>query len=202
VTDMESNTPAAGIALACTLLLAGCGSTAPSRFYLLAASGDPAREAELVEEDGPLLLVGPVLMPDYLQRDEIVTRAGPSRLVLADYDRWAEPVEQGFLRVLVQDLTRALPGLRVAPELSAQGEPRYALAVSVLRFDLGEDRLARLEVRWTLRERAGGASTARRAIYVRPADGDGYEAAVRALGETIADMSRDVAAAFGKLSGG
>jgi uncharacterized lipoprotein YmbA len=194
---MESKLPASRAALAAALLIAaaGCGSSPPSRFYLLAATGEPAVEPERAREQGPFLHVGPVLLPDYLERDQIVTRVAGSRLVLGEYDRWAEPVEKGFMRVLVQVLARELPDAQVVSEPSGPGGPRYRLAVDVLQFDVSADRRARLEVRWSLQDLEQDASIARRATYVRPAGADGYEEAVAALGATIADMARDVASA-------
>jgi uncharacterized protein len=201
---MHSIVPSSRIALAAALLIAatGCGSSAAARFYLLAPAGEPPLEPELVREEGPLLYVGPVRLPGYLARDQIVTRAGSSRLVLGEYDRWAEPVEQGFVRVLVQDLSRELPAMQVVPELSEAGSPGSRLALDVQRFDLGEDRLARLAVRWVFQDREREITVARRAVYVRPAGAEGYDASVAALSATLADLSRDVARELIELGGG
>ena len=36
--------------------------------------------------------VGPVTLPPYLDRPQLVTRAGSNRAVLADFDSWVEPL--------------------------------------------------------------------------------------------------------------
>ena len=57
---------------------------------------------------GRTIGLGPIKLPEYLDRDEVVTRVGPNRLELSDKDRWAEPLNDNFRQVLAQDLTQSL----------------------------------------------------------------------------------------------
>ena len=74
---------AAGLALAGLVFLAGCAGGKMPRLYVLTPIGavEATRDA-----GGPAIGVGPVVMPQYLDRPEIVTSAG-SRLQFADLDR-------------------------------------------------------------------------------------------------------------------
>jgi ABC-type transport auxiliary lipoprotein component len=47
-------------------------------------------------------------LPPYLDRPQLVTRAGSNRMVLADFDSWAEPLQGLFARVLAKNLTLLL----------------------------------------------------------------------------------------------
>ena len=44
--------------------------------------------------------VGPVTVPDYLDRPQIATRSSSSSLQFSEFDRWAEPLEKNLMRVL------------------------------------------------------------------------------------------------------
>ena len=74
------------------LTLAACISSSPSaRFYTLHAdiSGvDPGSQALGDDWVG----VGPIDVPDYLDRPQIVTRGDGHRLIIHEFDRWADPV--------------------------------------------------------------------------------------------------------------
>src|SRR5262245_19194049 len=65
-------------------------STARSAESGVAASDPRGR----IAGSGPVSIgVGPVIMPGYLDRTQIVTRSGPDRVKLASFHRWAEPLE-------------------------------------------------------------------------------------------------------------
>jgi uncharacterized lipoprotein YmbA len=86
-------------------LLTACATSAPTRFYVLSslpASGAESRNAKL--EDCTAVGVGPVELPDYLDRTEIVTRVSPNKLELAQFDQWAESLESNFSLVLAENL--------------------------------------------------------------------------------------------------
>ncbi len=60
------------------VLLSGCARTAPSRFDLLNALPATASEQQNKEaEQGIAIGIGPVELPEYLDRPQIVTRSSP-----------------------------------------------------------------------------------------------------------------------------
>ena len=79
----------------------GCADTRPSRFYLLSALS-PTQSAR--EEQGVSIGIGPIAFPTYLDRPQIVTRGGQNRIYFGEFDRWAEPLEENFARVLAKNL--------------------------------------------------------------------------------------------------
>ena len=90
-------------------LLSACARTPAARYYVLA--GPDAAVAG--ERTGPLIGLGPVNLPSYLDRPQIVTRAGDSRLELATTQRWAEPFAESFRRALFDQLAAARPDVRL-----------------------------------------------------------------------------------------
>ena len=92
---LSVNMAAAGLA---ALALGGCFSPQPdpSKFFVLApvATGgaNSIASAGLAASSSTTIGLGPIKLPQYLDRDEVVTRVGPNRLELSDhrYDDVAE----------------------------------------------------------------------------------------------------------------
>jgi uncharacterized lipoprotein YmbA len=91
------------VGLVLALALSGCsfGKSPPSHFYVLNAQEDaPPQPAD----HALVLRITHIGLPRYLDRFEIVTRSGSNELKLADFHRWAEPLEEGIARVLAENL--------------------------------------------------------------------------------------------------
>ena len=177
------------------LCLTACGTTARKEFYLLTPTAAVTAAASAQK---PLVIsVGPVTMPEYLDRSQIVTRHGESELRLADGQRWAEPLQENFTRVLAEDL-RALSGtgrVIIYPDRETAAAD-YRVTVDVARFDADAQGQVALIAVWTIHD--GGKTrvlNSRRAEYRRDA-GSGYPALVEALSETICQLSEDIFAAI------
>lgn len=179
------------------LLLAACAAAVPTKLYTLApATLAPAEEAP---RSLPLLGLGPVSLPEYLDRAEIVTRAGAHGVRLGEFDRWAEPLEPQFLRLLAEGLRRETGGREIVP-LPARGdaEPALAVEVDVDRFDAGEDGEVLLDARWRVRQADGGRSVGAGRSLIRergaPAP-PAYDAVVAAMSRAVDGLAREIAAA-------
>ena len=77
----------------------------PSTFYVLSAAATPA---ETVRPLNAKVGLGPVSLPDYLDRSELVTRLSDNQLAVSATERWAEPFEASLLRALGSNLDRLL----------------------------------------------------------------------------------------------
>ncbi|MBD5627622.1 MAG: membrane integrity-associated transporter subunit PqiC [Desulfovibrio sp.] len=133
----------------CLAALAGCGRSTPTNYYLLESGMPP-----LTADDLPpaTLRVAMVEVPSYLNRNNIVSRvAGETRLILAEFHLWAEPVSNGVRRVVEETLTPPLleAGVTVLPTGTANGGD-YVLLLDVQRLDGNFNEKAVLESRWTL----------------------------------------------------
>jgi uncharacterized lipoprotein YmbA len=174
-------------ACAVSLALVGClGSSRPARFYTL---------APLQVRDGPVspatdatLAVGPVEIPHYVDRPQIVTRTGANELVVAEFDRWGSSLDDQFAGSLVATLAERLAPQQVAvvPWRSAtiSGGATYRVAVSISRFDGVPGQSVVLQGRWELIAQSGGKEESlgvREASMMEQIDGPGYEALVAAM---------------------
>ena len=92
--------------VACSTVFGGClGSTAPSRFYLLTpVEGAAVEAAAAVDSSKSTVFLAAVELPKYLSDPQIVTRIDGNELDFAEFDRWAEPLRDNFVRVLANNL--------------------------------------------------------------------------------------------------
>src|ERR1700722_10770442 len=83
----------AGITLT-ALMLAGCGASEHSRFYVL--TENPAVLAR-VTADPPITTValGAVKLPAALDRPQMARRLNSDEISYSEYDRWAGPLDDG-----------------------------------------------------------------------------------------------------------
>jgi uncharacterized protein len=179
----------------------GGGQSPATRFYVLTPqAGAPAAAPAPV---GAALSVGPVSLPGYLDRPQIVTRSGSDQVQFAEFDRWAEPLPDSVPRLLSEDLETALPAMAVARgPAPAAAVRQFQLAVSVSRFDgaLGGDVV--LEARWRLSGPEQQVQANRFSRIVERTGGAGYDALVAAMSRALGRLAHDMAAAVGSLAQG
>jgi hypothetical protein len=190
--------PVRNICLALGLLaLAGCGSSPTPRFYTLhaavvkAPAPTPAVAAgPQSNQAGPIVVgIGPVDIPDYLDRPQLVTHPEQNRMRVLEFDLWAGSLKADIGRVLMEDLCALLPPDRFSVVSWRQGaQMDYRVALNVHRLDVGPGEVL-LSAQWTLftKERKMASLVASYRVT---------EASSAEPGEAAAAMSR----ALGKLS--
>ena len=139
---------AAVLALACSGCIALSSSPTP-RFYLLQAADTvhPVDNAGLAA--GIVIGIGPVRVPAYLDRPQIVTRDKALMLKFAQFDRWGEPLGQGVARLIREDLALRLPGAGVTTYPWDPSVPvTYRVTVEIMRLEGELDGDLRMMVQW------------------------------------------------------
>ncbi len=181
------------------VILGGCGVggvSPPSRYYLLAADPTLAQTDNRVPEPTSIA-VGPVTVPSYLDRMQIVTNRTPYRLDLAEFDTWAEPLDENVTRVLVENLSRLLGTDRVLAFEERRSAPiDFEIAVDIERMG-SSGKSADLVARWTLSRTSERQHllTRRSRLQTPLADGE-FDTLVKALSQNVADLSREIARAI------
>jgi len=138
------------LALAC--LSVGCSMLAPQpdrsqTFVLTSVAGEGRRGSDALS-----LGIGPVVLPSYLTRSEIVRRGGENRLVYDQNQLWGEPLEQGVRRVLSEDLGQTLGTVQIFQYPWSTGmQVEYQIPILILRFEADERGLVSLDARWAIR---------------------------------------------------
>ena len=183
-----------------SLILAGCAGSPSSKFYQLSSLQN---SGTLVTRDTALdqsriIAIGPVRIPDYLDRPQIVTRSGKNELQLSEFDRWAGPLENDVNRVLVEDISSLLPiehfsVVRWIPYLESQLPASYRVHVLVDRFEgtLGDSVL--LTAQWSVFAGNGSLLMRKESRISGQMQGSSYAALVAAMSDALAKLSRDIA---------
>jgi len=140
------------------------------------------------------IAVGPVTVPPYLDRQQLVTRTSRVKLALADFDQWAGPLADTIARVLSDDLAPMIPTERmVLFPWPRNIDPDYQITVEVLQFDRGPGNQVTLAARWSLLDRDGKELVMRKSRLSQVAGGADYEAMVTAMGQTLETLAQDMA---------
>jgi len=187
------------------LVLGGCTVLAPrpdpSRFFILT----PLATAESAQRDadakGVSLGLGPISLPAYLDRPQMMTRVGPNQVEFSDANRWAEPLEINLARTLAHNLKLLLHADQVVTfPWSSSTKLNYTVPIDVLRFECDGNGNAQLSARWTIKDPKGKRLLETRESQLnQQASSPGAEGSVAALSAVLSDFSREVAAAVDSL---
>ena len=178
------------------LLVSGCGSSTPSRFYTLTSlkSAEPMRQPA-GEKIKTIVRIGPVDIPDYLDKPQIVTRTGQNELSIAEFDRWGGSLRNDVSRVLIENLSSIFiaGGVTVVPwKQFAPGA--YRVPLTITRLDVTPGGSLYLKAQFSIIDKDGRTVTVIRETSIsRPVDGTGYNVVVAAISDALAELSREVA---------
>lgn len=191
------------VLLTATLAACGLGPSPPGRFYVLSSPLDLVSKKPQEKAGQELVIgVGPVELPAHLDRTQIVTQASQYRLVLKDLDQWAEPLKEGFTRVLAQNLSRLLNTNQIVRfPWRRPFTVQVQVTVEVLRFDtdaVGESVLA---ARWNILDGDGRKLLySRTSTYRDQASGTEVEPIIAAMSRNLVELSREIAVSVLALS--
>jgi uncharacterized lipoprotein YmbA len=166
------------------------GRSDPARYYVLA---EVQREVGTASSARPELGVGPVTLPRYLDRANIVTRRD-TELEIAEFDRWGELLSESVPRAIGANLAAQLGTERIAVfPWSGATNVEHQVIIDVIRFDgqLGGDVV--LEARWRVLGRDRKELALRYSALVEATGAPGYPALVGAMSRSLAALSRQIA---------
>jgi uncharacterized protein len=176
--------------------LVGCGSSSPTRLYVLSADAEKSGTAS-----GIAIGLGPLTLPKYLDRPQIVTRIASNSLSQGDFDQWGGDLNDNITRVLAINLANLLGTDRVS--LYPWRDPAavgYQITLDITQFEQDANGGAALDVFWSLIDPSSGKILLmRRSTYQEngapgASGGSGDTGRAEAHGAAAAAMSRDLAA--------
>ncbi|MGE5284516.1 MAG: membrane integrity-associated transporter subunit PqiC [Actinomycetota bacterium] len=177
----------------CILAAAGAGcATSRSDFYTLSSPTKAAPEAA-----GYSVAVGPVSVPDIVDRPQIVVRTGPNQVFIDEFHRWGSPLRDEIARGIAGDLGALLRTHRVSvfPNPTSS-DAKYRVAVDVMVFESTPGESATLDAVWGIREAGGGAIRSGRTTVRETVSDAGYPALVAAHSRALEKLSGDIANAI------
>ena len=192
------------LSLIAVLLLSGCTVSSIlepkkdlSQFYVLTPIDEASRGVPITYSSGGShknlsFGLGPVKLPAYLSRLEIVTRSSPNQLDMSDKDRWAEPLDKNFVNVLGQNLTILLGAHVVTFPWYRPIDLDFQITDEVSRFDTDSHGTAQLAGRWEIKNPDSGdvLNSGETNIAERSQPG---ETPAATLSRALGDMSNQLA---------
>ena len=179
--------------------VAGCTGSAPPRFYTLNSLDTAAANDKSVSRERAITVsIGPVVIPDYLDRPQIVTRTGRNELTLAEFDRWPGSLKQDISRVLLDNLSTLLYEKQVSVipwKKAIPSEGRVTVDINVFDIYLSDHVI--LKANWIIFDRDGKKIvTMKESSYRESVSGKSYDSAVAAMSKSLISLSRDIAEAI------
>jgi uncharacterized lipoprotein YmbA len=202
-TVLSTSRPSASAVHAALLLgivvLAGGGcslfrspTAPPATFYVLTATVEPG---EVPPGRRLTLGLGPITLPPYLNRPEMVRRVTPNQLSFDEFNRWSEPLKDNVVRALGTDLDKLLGIERlVSYPWYNTTQIDYAVEVGILRFEPQPDGQAVLDARWSISNSHGQPLVNHDSHFEHPAGPPPQSAA--ALSTMVGELARDIASAL------
>jgi hypothetical protein len=121
--------------VSCLVLLAACGSSPKTDFYVLNADLGPVVQSANLST-GPAVGVWQVKLPDLLDRSEIVTRDNQFKITMADFSWWAGNLSENMTLLMVAQLSQHLQSNRVVTSpWPSYRKNDYQVITRVERFD-------------------------------------------------------------------
>jgi hypothetical protein len=189
------------MAIAAMLAIAGCGTSPKPRFYTLSPQPAVAEApAGTAPTDRPRIRVGPVMLPDAVNRPQLVTRVGANEVAIEEQHRWAGPLKDEIPRILAADLERLTRNPRLtADPFAAATAADYRLTVDFQRFEgvVGDD--VTLDALWIVRRANGDVVSTGRSVLHEPAGAPGYAALTAAYSRALSKLADSIAPALSAL---
>ena len=192
------------VIMICWLALTGClgGPSAPTNFYMLSPLSSSQAGMSAATAEGRIRIgLATVVVPEYLNRNEIVVNLDNTVYRLAEFNQWAEPMSNNLTRVLAENLANLLRADSISVFLSSDSSipTDYRLEVDVLRLDGNLGSQVNLDAQWALLEaEEDELILMRRSEYQESAADNTYKGLVLAQSRTVEKLCRDMAAAIVK----
>ena len=200
--------PTAALFVASLYIMTGCsfwgGSQPITKNYILHSFYSDAIQPPPVAQMPDIgILVGPIRMPMYLDRIDIVIRDSQNQVRLANLAQWAGPLQENFTRVLAENLSVLLATDKVSifPSTRAMRFD-YNVMVSVTRFDGMPGKKTILRARWSiLNEKRKKMLFEKSSRIEEPTTDASMEGLVAAESRAVAALSHEIAEAIKTLVG-
>ncbi len=177
------------------LLLAACALAAcstPELYYRLSADGPLPSPSS-----GLSLGVGPIELPEYIDRAELVFQSSETRFEVPYEQRWAGSLRDTTTRAVGVNLARRLgtSNLRTYPWPPGTHLDRQ-VRINVNQFHARSGGDAILEATWTIEDGRNNVLSRGSGAFREPVQKDGYEGIVAAQSRLLGQLSDRLAKNF------
>ena len=170
----------------------GCSIAPPATFYQLQQSTTEAAS----RDNNITVLLGPLRVADYLQRENVLQREADGSLSLSQQARWAGSLQDDIGQLLLRQVSAQLGSSRIALYPDRVGiEAQAQVVLSISRLDSGVQQPAVLEAQWRLLDAKGSLRNSRFLRFEEAHNGEVADQ-VRAQSQLLGQLSKQLVAAL------
>ena len=174
--------------ISCAFLFSACGNPYPE-FYTLTPEGPSPSGG------GTGIGVGPIILAEYVDRQNLVIQTSPNKMEVAEFHLWAGDLDHSIARVVSINLGRRLQtgNVRTYPWLR-DSEIDYQVTMDIRDFIAGADGYAHIEASWRVYALPGRNMIASRTFSGKESIAtEDFEAMAAAQSRLLARLSEDIA---------
>ncbi len=177
-------------------LLIGCSSSSPvPKYYTLnTIPTDKNTEIYSVKDSDIVFGIGPVEIPDYLDKPQIVTRTAENELMLSEFNLWGGSLKIDVMRVLIENISSLLAPKKITIISWKTSVPEaYRIPIYLLRLDASANGSIFLKAKWGIVAKDGRTVVSIREFSItKPIKGNDYKDIVYAMSDVLADFSKEI----------
>ena len=192
------------------LAITGCSSSGdnPVYYYLIEPTVpiSPVDSTRSAAEPELSVQIVDLVIPQYLERFQIITRRPGNQLSFSTGHQWAESLRKNLSRTLARNLSSALGTDNIgSPSNRLATKPTYRLSVFLEKFERDEAMVTQLVARWQLMqvqatdESPNALSVTHTTRLSGTTRANDYPSVVRDLSELFANLSVEISAAIKQL---
>jgi uncharacterized lipoprotein YmbA len=169
----------------------------PTVFFVLSPPAPPAATTPAPALAGTTVGVGPVTLPAYLQRPQLVARVDATEVTVHEYARWSAPLATLFSEAVAEQLLAQLSPRSVSVyPWPAADRPAVSVRIAVQQFETVVGDAAVLRARWELVDRTGNPQSPPRVSVHRTDSPADPNEAPEALSRLVGMLAAEIAAAM------
>ncbi|MCX5698430.1 MAG: PqiC family protein [Candidatus Omnitrophica bacterium] len=186
---------------ACSGCLSISNSPVP-KFYTLHSIGNPGENRKFDITPKVIIGIGPVEIPEYQNRPQMVTRDKDGMLTFAQFERWGESLDSGLACLILENLTMVFPQAEFQIFPCNFSIPLdYQVIVNVVQLESQLDKDIFFAVQWTIIDSKTKEMLLTKRSQIRQAiNPHTYSGLAQALSRACTLLSGEIAEDLSKLS--
>ncbi len=176
------------------IFISGCAKNSkPIEYYMLDASVGLSSN-ELIENDsGPLIGLGPIRLPEYLDRFQMVVAVSENKYKLIENHRWAEKLDQNVSLALFKSLPAQLGTDKMVryPWPQRPGVD-FQVKIDILELNIDQNGQSRLVAQWSIKSKDKTLLN-KRSSFTAEASSTDIDKMVEAQSECLTKLGQEIA---------
>jgi len=176
------------------IFLAGCAKNSkPIEYYMLDASVGISTNESIENDDGPLIGLGPIRLPEYLDRFQMVVAVSENKYKLIENHRWAEKLDQNVSLALFKSLPAQLGTDKMVryPWPQRPGVD-FQVKIDILELNIDQTGQSKLVAQWSIKSKDETLLN-KRSSFTAEASSNDIDQMVQAQSKCLTQLGQEIA---------